>query len=153
MSFLSSLLLVKKSGIFVQMRELLCLLHLLWACNLFKDSDCVLSLLTRNKAIFEIKDGSLGKESAWQCRRPRSSISGLGRSSGVGNGSPLQYSCLKNPTDRGAWRVTVHGVTNHQTQLSNWHYWDECRGWAKSEINSIMLSYLFLLLQRSLLMI
>ena len=38
-------------------------------------------------------------------------IPGSGRSPGVGNGNPLQYSCLKNPIDRGAWRATVHGVT------------------------------------------
>ena len=38
------------------------------------------------------------------------SISGLGRSSGVGNGSPLQYSCLENSMDRGAWGTTVQGV-------------------------------------------
>ena len=38
------------------------------------------------------------------------SIPGLGRSPGGGNGNPLQYSCLKNPTDRGAWWTTVHGV-------------------------------------------
>ena len=38
------------------------------------------------------------------------SISGLGRSPGVGNGNPLQYSCLRNPMDRGAWWATVHGV-------------------------------------------
>ena len=37
-------------------------------------------------------------------------IPGLGRSPGVGNGNPLQYSCLENPTDRGVWHVTVHGV-------------------------------------------
>ena len=37
-------------------------------------------------------------------------IPGLGRSPGEGNGNPLQYSCLKNPTDRGAGRATVHGV-------------------------------------------
>ena len=36
---------------------------------------------------------------------------GLGRSPGGGQGSPLQYSCLENPTDRGAWRATAHGVT------------------------------------------
>ena len=36
---------------------------------------------------------------------------GLGRSPGGGNGNPLQYSCLENPIDRGAWRATVHGVT------------------------------------------
>ena len=46
-------------------------------------------------------------------------IPGLGRSPGKGNGNPLQYSCLENPTDRGAWRATVHGVTKSWTQLSN----------------------------------
>ena len=40
-----------------------------------------------------------------------SSIPGWGRSPGGGNGNPLQYSCLENPMDRGAWRVAVHGVT------------------------------------------
>jgi len=35
-----------------------------------------------------------------------------------GNGNPLQYSCLENPVDRGAWQVTVHGVTKSQTRLS-----------------------------------
>ena len=39
-----------------------------------------------------------------------SSVPGWGRSSGVGNGKPLQYSCLDNPMDRGAWRAAVHGV-------------------------------------------
>ena len=39
------------------------------------------------------------------------SITGSGRSPGEGNGSPLQYSCLENSMDRGAWRATVHGVT------------------------------------------
>ena len=38
-------------------------------------------------------------------------IPGLERSPGEGNGNPLQYSCLRNPMDRGAWRATVHGVT------------------------------------------
>ena len=37
-------------------------------------------------------------------------IPGLGRSPGEGNGNPLQYSCLKNPMDRGAWWATAHGV-------------------------------------------
>ena len=40
-----------------------------------------------------------------------SSIPGLGRSPGEGNGNPLQYSYLRNPMDRGAWQATVHGVT------------------------------------------
>ena len=46
-------------------------------------------------------------------------IPGLGRSPGEGNGNPLQYSCLENPVDEGAWRATVHGVTKSQTQLSD----------------------------------
>ena len=47
------------------------------------------------------------------------SIPGLGRSPGEGDGTPLQYSCLENPMDRGAWRATVHGVAKSQTRLSN----------------------------------
>ena len=45
------------------------------------------------------------------------SIPGSGRSSGEGNGNLLQYSCLGNPKDRGAWQAVVHGVTKSQTQL------------------------------------
>ena len=45
------------------------------------------------------------------------SISGSGRPPGVGNGNPLQYSCLGNPIDRGAWLVTVHEVTESRTWL------------------------------------
>ena len=43
------------------------------------------------------------------------SIPGSGRSPGDGNGNPLQYSCLENPMDRGAWWATVHGVTKSWT--------------------------------------
>ena len=46
------------------------------------------------------------------------SIPGLERSPGVGNGSPLQYSFLENPMDRGAWQTTVLRVAKDQTQLS-----------------------------------
>ena len=42
-------------------------------------------------------------------------IPGSGRSPGGGNGNPLQYSCLENPMDRGAWWATVHGVTESDT--------------------------------------
>ena len=45
------------------------------------------------------------------------SIPGSGRSLGGGHGNPLQYSCLENPMDRGAWRATVYGVAKSQTQL------------------------------------
>ena len=47
------------------------------------------------------------------------SIPGWGRSLGEGNGNPLQYSCLENPTDRGACWATVHGATKSQTRLSD----------------------------------
>ena len=44
-------------------------------------------------------------------------IPGSGRSSGEGSGNPLQYSCLENPMDRGAWRATFHRVTQSRTWL------------------------------------
>ena len=44
-------------------------------------------------------------------------IPGWERSPGGGHGNPLQYSCLENPTDRGAWRAIVHRVTKSQTRL------------------------------------
>ena len=43
----------------------------------------------------------------------------LGRSPGEGHGYPLQYSCLENPMDIGAWSATVHGVAKSRTRLSN----------------------------------
>ena len=44
-------------------------------------------------------------------------IPGWGRSPGRGRGNPLHYSCPENPTDRGAWRATVHGVAKSRTRL------------------------------------
>ena len=49
-------------------------------------------------------------------------ISGLGRSPGEGNDSPLQYSCLENPMDGGSWWATVHGVAKSQTRLSTFTF-------------------------------
>ena len=46
-------------------------------------------------------------------------IPGLGRSPGEGNRYPLQYSCLENSVDRGAWQATGHGVKKSRTRLSN----------------------------------
>ena len=60
--------------------------------------------------------GSEDKASACNARDP-GLIPGLERSPGDGNGNPLQYSCLENLMDRGAWRATAHGVTESQTQL------------------------------------
>ena len=50
--------------------------------------------------------------------RVAGSIPGLGRSPGVGNGNPLQYSCLENSMDKGAWQATVHGAAKSQIRLS-----------------------------------
>ena len=58
--------------------------------------------------------GSDGRESACNAG-DLDSISGGGRSTREGNGYQLQYSCLENPMDRGAWQATVHGVTKSQT--------------------------------------
>ena len=48
-------------------------------------------------------------------------IPGSGRSPGVGNGKPFQYSYPENPMDKAAWQATVHGVAKSQTQLSDFH--------------------------------
>ena len=50
--------------------------------------------------------------------RGKELMPGSGRSLGGGHGNPLQDSCLENPMDRGAWRATVHGVSEGQTRLS-----------------------------------
>ena len=55
-----------------------------------------------------------GKESACKAG-DLGSVPGFGRSPGGGHGNTLQYSCLENPMDRGAWWATVHGVTKSQT--------------------------------------
>ena len=62
--------------------------------------------------------GSHSKESACIVGDP-GSTPGLGRSPGEGNGNLLQYSCLENPMDRGAWQSIVHAVTKSQTRLNN----------------------------------
>ena len=58
--------------------------------------------------------GSNSKESACNVGDP-SLIPGYGRPPGEGNGNPLQYSCLENSVDRGAWQAMVHGVTKSWT--------------------------------------
>ena len=64
--------------------------------------------------ILSFPGGSDGKQSACNAG-DWSSIPGLGRSPGEGNGYSLQYSCVKNTMDRGAWQAIVHGVAKGQT--------------------------------------
>ena len=68
--------------------------------------------------LLDLPCSSDGKESACNSGDP-GLIPGLERSPGEGNGNPLQYSCLENPMDRGAWQATVHGVTKSRIQLSD----------------------------------
>ena len=65
--------------------------------------------------------GSDGKVSAYNAGDP-GSIPESGRSTGEGNVNPLQYSCLENPMDRGAWWTTVHGVPKSWTRLSDFAF-------------------------------
>ena len=58
------------------------------------------------------------QKSAYDAGDP-GSIPGSGKTPGEGNGYPLQYSCLENPMDRGAWWATVHEVVKSQTRLSD----------------------------------
>ena len=85
---------------------------------------------------------SVGKQSACNAG-DTGSIPGSGRSPQEGNGSPLQYSCLENPMDRGFWQATVHGVrrvghdwvTEPPPQYFNcFHYYYICYGYLWSVI-------------------
>ena len=65
--------------------------------------------------------GSGSKESACSAG-DLGSIPGLGRSTGEGNGYPLQYSGLENSKDRGAWQATIHGIAKRRMRLSDFHF-------------------------------
>ena len=62
-----------------------------------------------------------GKASVYNAGDP-GSVPGSGRSPGEGNGNPLQYSCLENPMDRGAWWATVLGVAKSRTRLTDFTF-------------------------------
>ena len=68
------------------------------------------------KVFLGFPGSAVGKESACSARDP-GSIPGLGRFPGEGNGNPLQYSCLENPMDKGAWWAAVHGVAKSWARL------------------------------------
>ena len=69
-------------------------------------------------ALNELPQWLSGKESTCNAG-DLPSVPGLGRSPGGGNGNPLQFSCLRNPMDRGAWQATACGVTKSQARLNN----------------------------------
>ena len=70
------------------------------------------------KGTYKFLGGLDSKVSVYNAGDPGSSP-GLGRSPGEGNGNPLQYYCLENPMDRGAWQAAVYGVTKSWTRLSD----------------------------------
>ena len=76
--------------------------------NQFNFSDLTSSLRTTD--ISGYRGCSDGKESAYNVG-DQGLISGSERSTGEGNGKPLQYSCLENPMNEGSWQATIHGVT------------------------------------------
>ena len=71
-----------------------------------------------NSEKHSLPGGSGGKASVYNAGQ-QGSIPGLGRSPGEGSGNPLQYYCLENPMDGGAWEATVHGVSKSRTRLSH----------------------------------
>ena len=92
--------------------------------HLFMQKHKVHIILFSWRPIFQLKGfpgGSVGKESACKAG-DQGSIPGSGRSPEEGNGNPLEYSCLENSIDRGAWWATVHGVTKSQTRLSDFTF-------------------------------
>ena len=68
-----------------------------------------------------VPGGSVSKESACNVG-DLGLIPRLGRPLREGNGNPLQYSCLENSMDRGAWQATVHRIAKSWTQLSDFHF-------------------------------
>ena len=75
----------------------------------------------RKNFIYHFPGGSDGKAPVYNVG-DLGSIPGSGRSPGEGNGNPLQYSCLENPMDGGAWWAAVHGVTKSWTGLSDFTF-------------------------------
>ena len=75
----------------------------------------------RHSFLLGFPGGSEVKASAWNAGDP-ALIPESRRSPGEGNGNPLQYSCLENPMDGGAWKTAVHGVAESRTRLSDFTF-------------------------------
>ena len=92
--------------------------------NLLKKKNCHIQVtidITRWDPLTLLISGSEVKASACNAG-DLGLIPGSGRSPGEGNGNSLQYSCLENPTDGGAWWATVHGLAKSRTRLSNFTF-------------------------------
>ena len=79
---------------------------------------------------YDFPGGSDGKASVYNAG-DMGSIPGSGRSAGEGNGNPLQYYCLENPMDRGAWQPTVHGIARVGYPDTTW--------WGREVINGVII--------------
>ena len=116
-----SLSLVEKKPFLFQITEFWCIIP--W--NLLYDSFSLM-LFPLFCIVFSIAEESRVFHWSLSCKESNCNegdsglIPGLAKSPGEGNGYSLQYSCLGNPMDRGAWQATVHGVSKSWTQLSNW---------------------------------
>ena len=62
----------------------------------------------------------------WECGQCLQILQGARQEGREGNGTPIQYSCLENPTDGGAWWAAVHGVAKSQTRLSDFTFTFHC---------------------------
>ena len=91
-------------------------------CSFFKEVFLNNSLkISVSLTLLGFPGGSEVKASASSAGNP-GSFPGSGRSPGEGSGNPLQYSCLENPMEGGAWWTAVHGVTKSRTRLSDFTY-------------------------------
>ena len=110
MGLLLCLLLVKTTGLF-------CHRHM-GVCHSCRQATSIIHFLQDfSDTLLGFPGGSDGNKSACNEGDP-SLFPGSGRSPGGGDGNPLQYSCLENPMDRGAWCTAVHGITKSWTQLT-----------------------------------
>ena len=100
---------MNKGGAFGHL-DLVCTLQVWWAISKPLKATPEDRTISTSSSFLSVQSWHhIGKESACSAGDP-GSIPRLGKSPGEGNGNPLQYSCLENPLDRGAWQATVHGV-------------------------------------------
>ena len=124
-SFLMSLIvfLISRSSLFIEYSYIFKVYIFIGLILLFLLTLANVCLLLSVSSVFllwtnDFLGGTSGKGTTCQCRRHKRPdlILVWRRSPGEGNGNPLQYSCLENPMDRGAWRATVHGIAKSRTR-------------------------------------